>query len=417
MRCCDAIYVERCMVREKIVVEGSPMIMISMRVFFMLFAVCVSLFTVQKCGAAQRFSGSIFLQDHSRPGFVVINPNRVTDEVKIDLSQAIPRGYRIGSSVLTESGIYFLVELDYNCCLAESKAEIEKVRPHLFHLTEEGVAEIPIDWPDQELELYPWDLYEFDDKFYITFVGNEIPLVPKDRWPSARIYMIPKSGGKARELYTKCRLKNFGEPSQRDSQPIEYGDGVICVRSEDLAVVFVHDEEEERLFSLPVGTAYLLKGWYEEGKSLLLWSESPNVSVVVDLQGNVLQEWHHGYGSTCCWNIYGNMEGGILFRRSSTSTLQEDDRRPKFGNHDAFCTERIKQNKFGIYDIRTGDVIPLNGHKGDEPYSGCWSKISYRKVQFERLAVAAWESKELSLPLTECAISATGFAGSFDDDS
>ena len=237
----------------------------------MLFAVCMSLFTVQKCDAAQRFSGSIFLQDHSRPGFVVINPNRVTDEVKIDLSQAIPRGYRIGSSVLTESGIYFLVELDYNCCLAESKAEIEKVRPHLFHLTEEGVAEIPIDWPDQELELYPWDLYEFDDKFYITFVGNEIPLVPKDRWPSDRIYMIPKSGGKARELYTKCRLKNFGEPSQRDSQPIEYGDGVICVRSEDLAVVFVHDEEEERLFSLPVGTAYLLKGWYEEGKSLLLW--------------------------------------------------------------------------------------------------------------------------------------------------
>ena len=83
---------ERRMVREKIIVEGSPMIMISMRVFFMLFAVCMSLFTVQKCDAAQRFSGSIFLQDDSRPSFVVINPNRVTDEVKIDLSQAIPRG-------------------------------------------------------------------------------------------------------------------------------------------------------------------------------------------------------------------------------------------------------------------------------------------------------------------------------------
>lgn len=408
---------ERRMVREEIVAEGSPMIMISMRVFFMLFAVCMSLFTVQKCGAAQRFSGSIFLQDHSRPSFVVINPNRVTDEVKIDLSQAIPRGYRTGSSVLTESGIYFLVELDYNCCLAESKAEIEKVRPHLFHLTEEGAAEIPIDWPDQELELYPWDLYEFDDKFYITFVGNEIPLVPKDQWPSDRIYMIPKTGGEARALYTKCRLKNFGEPSQRDSQPVEYGDGVICVRSEDLAVVFVHDEGEERLFSLPVGTAYLLKGWYEEGKSLLLWSESPNVSVVVDLQGNVLQEWYHGYGSTCCWNIYGNTEGGILFRRSSTSTLKEDDRWSKFENRDVLCTARIKQDQFGIYDIRTGDVIPLNHHKGDELYSGCWSKISYRKIQFERLAVEARKSEKLPLPLTECAISAAGFAMPFNDAS
>jgi len=380
-----------------------------MRVFFMLFAVCMSLFTVQKCGAAQRFSGSIFLQDDSRPSFVVINPNRVTDEVKIDLSQAIPRGYRIGSSVLTESGIYFLVELDYNCCLAESKAEIEKVRPHLFHLTEEGVAEIPIDWPDQELELYPWDLYEFDDKFYITFVGNEIPLVPKDRWPSDRIYMIPKSGGKARELYTKCRLKNFGEPSQRDSQPIEYGDGVICVRSEDLAVVFVHDEEEERLFSLPVGTAYLLKGWYEEGKSLLLWSESPNVSVVVDLQGNVLQEWHHGYGSTCCWNIYGNMEGGILFRRSSTAISSDDNHWPKFGNHDFFRTERVEVNQLGIYNMRTGEIIPLNQYRCCYFHPMCWSKTNYNKARFEQFAAVAYESEELPLPLATAPGTLVGF--------
>ena len=47
---------ERRMVREEIVAEGSPMIMISMRIFFILFAVCMSLFTVQKCDAAQRFS-------------------------------------------------------------------------------------------------------------------------------------------------------------------------------------------------------------------------------------------------------------------------------------------------------------------------------------------------------------------------
>ena len=397
------------MVREEIVAEGSPMIMISMRIFFMLFAVCMSLFTVQKCGAAQRFSGSIFLQDDSRPSFVVINPNRVTDEVKIDLSQAIPRGYRIGSSVLTESGIYFLVELDYNCCLAESKAEIEKVRPHLFHLTEEGVAEIPIDWPDQELELYPWDLYEFDDKFYITFVGNEIPLVPKDRWPSDRIYMIPKSGGKARELYTKCRLKNFGEPSQRDSQPIEYGDGVICVRSEDLAVVFVHDEEEERLFSLPVGTAYLLKGWYEEGKSLLLWSESPNVSLVVDLQGNVLQEWYRGYGSTLCWDIYGNTEGGILFRRSSTAISSDDNHWPKFGNHDFFRTERVEVNQLGIYNMRTGEIIPLNQYRCCYFHPMCWSKTNYNKARFEQFAAVAYESEELPLPLATAPGTLVGF--------
>ena len=191
---------ERRMVREEIVAEGSPMIMISMRVFFMLFAVCMSLFTVQKCGAAQRFSGSIFLQDDSRPSFVVINPNRVTAEVKIDLSQAIPRGYRIGSSVLTESGIYFLVELDTLCQIVGTELESERVRPHLFHLTEEGIAEIPIDWPDQELELYPGDIYESEDNVFVTFVGREIPLVPKDRWPSDRIYVIPKTGGQAREL-------------------------------------------------------------------------------------------------------------------------------------------------------------------------------------------------------------------------
>lgn len=408
MRCCDAIYVERCMVREKIVVEGSPMIMISMRVFFMLFAVCMSLFTVQKCGAAQRFSGSIFLQDDSRPSFVVINPNRVTDEVKIDLSQAIPRGYRIGSSVLTESGIYFLVELDTLCQIVGTELESERVRPHLFHLTEEGIAEIPIDWPDQELELYPGDIYESEDNVFVTFVGREIPLVPKDRWPSDRIYVIPKTGGQARELM-KCRVRHLGSSFQYDSQPIEYGDGLICVRGEGGAVVFVHDEEEKKLFSLSVGTEYLLKGWYEEGKSLLLWSESPNVSLVVDLQGNVLQEWYRGYGSTLCWDIYGNTEGGILFRRSSTAISSDDNHWPKFGNHVFFRTERVEVNQLGIYNMRTGEIIPLNQYRCCYFHPMCWSKTNYNKARFEQFAAVAYESEELPLPLATAPGTLVGF--------
>lgn len=69
---------------------------------------------------------------------------------------------------------------------------------------------------------------------------------------------------------------------------MQHKDGLICIRWDDFAVVFVNNEEEQFLFRLPVLGARLLKGWYEEGKSILIWGENPNQGLVVNLQGEVV---------------------------------------------------------------------------------------------------------------------------------
>jgi protein A15 len=91
------------------------------------------------------------------------------------------------------------------------------------------------------------------------------------------VYSIPKKGGAAKKIYDNLRWWPLGDTDRQwNGNPMQYKDGLICIRWDDFAVVFVNDEEEQFLFRLPVLGARLLKGWYEEGKSILIWGENPN---------------------------------------------------------------------------------------------------------------------------------------------
>ena len=77
----------------------------------------------------------------------------------------------------------------------------------------------------------------------------------------------------------------------------------------------------------------------------------------MNLEGQVLFSLYRSWFiSTSCWNVYGNGDNGILFREGS---LVGYDYFPGFYGMDIFRKERVRLFDTGIYDIRTGNMIPL----------------------------------------------------------
>ena len=224
-----------------------------------------------------KFSGSIIgshWNSELPPHFIIKDPNHLENEMIFDVSALIPEGYAMYSCSLTEEGLYFY--------LGPKNTDDLSQLPRIMCLTEDNLQEIPVVWPDSVSGLLAGQLYVYRDKFYLTFSSGDYRLPDK-------VYSIPIDGGLAKEVYGNLRLRPLGEiERQRDGSPIQYKDGLICIRYNDFAVVFVNDEGEHFLFPLPVLGARLLKGWYEEDKSLLIWGEAPNQALVVNLQGQVL---------------------------------------------------------------------------------------------------------------------------------
>lgn len=317
-----------------------------------------------------KFSGSIIGQymggDNLR--FIIKNPNNLKESIDIELPMFQQKEDHVSSPVLTQEGLYFIASKWYT-----------EQEPRIMFLTQEGVKEVSITWPSTILQLYVHRLYVYDDKFYLTFRSKNYNTPDK-------IYSVPKNGGIAKEVYSNLNLHGFGDPTaQMDGIPVQYKDGIICIRWGTSTVIFVNDEREDVLFPLPIGTATLLKGWYEEDKSLMLWSDEPNYSVVVDLHGDVLEIYSAWLLSTNCWDIYGNADNGILLE--STSTKDYPYYFPGIDKTFFFRKENINHFDSGIYDTRTGNMIPF--YWKNQIFPRGWSKVDYDKVFFEKLAKAA----------------------------
>jgi protein A15 len=322
-----------------------------------------------------KFSGSIIGSHwHSElpPHFIIKDPNHFENETIFDLSAAVPENCNMSFSALTEEGVYFY--------LFPKKDTTPPRLPRIMCLTEDNLQEIPVVWPDSVSGLLAGQLYVYRDKFYLTFSSGDYRLPDK-------VYSIPIDGGLAKEVYGNLRLRPLGEiERQRDGRPIQYKDGLICIRYDDFAMVFVNDKGEQFLFSLPVQGAKLLKGWYEEDKSLLIWGENPNQALVVNLQGQVLFSLYRSWFlSTSCWNVYGNADNGILFREGS---LVGYDYFPGFYGMDIFRKERVRLFDAGIYDTHTGNMIPLYWKQRKIKPVG-WSKVDYDEGFFKRLMESA----------------------------
>lgn len=319
-----------------------------------------------------RFSGSIigwYVNVELTPCFVIKDPNHLEHETILDISAVVPENYNIYVSAFTEEGLYFYLW---------QKDDSLPRTPRIMRLTEDDLLEIPVVWPDSVSHLRSGKLYVYPDKFYLTFSpGYGLP---------HKVYSIPKEGGEPKEIYDDLSMRSFGDDiSQKDGAPLQYKDGLICIRQDDSVLVFVNDEGEEPLFPLPVGTANLLKGWYEEGKSILLWSRDPNYAVVVNLQGEVLFELYRSWFlSSSCWDVHGNANNGILFTEAS---LVDYAYFPGFYALDFFRKERVRHFDSGIYDIRTGNMIPLYWKNQINPVG--WSKVDYDPDFFERLLASA----------------------------
>ena len=323
-----------------------------------------------------RFSGSIIGCDRNTnmiPRFVIKDPNRLESETIFGISDVVPEDYWLSFAALTEEGLYFQL------IAKEKKEDSSSLVPPIMCLTEEDLRQVPVIWPDTMDDLLPANLYVYPDKFYLIFGSMDYSCPHK-------VYSIPKEGGEAKEIYDDLSLRSFGDDiSQKDGAPLQYKDGLICIRQDDSVLVFVNDEGEEPLFPLPIGTANLLKGWYEEGKSILLWSSDPNYAVVVNLQGEVLFELYRSWFlSSSCWDVHGNADNGILFTEAS---LVDYAYFPGFYALDFFRKERVRHFDSGIYDIRTGNMIPLYWKNQIDPVG--WSKVNYDPAFFERLLASA----------------------------
>lgn len=199
-----------------------------------------------------KFSGSIIGQymggDNLR--FIIKNPNNLKESIDIELPMFQQKEDHVSSPVLTQEGLYFIASKWYT-----------EQEPRIMFLTQEGVKEVSITWPSTILQLYVHRLYVYDDKFYLTFRSKNYNTPDK-------IYSVPKNGGIAKEVYSNLNLHGFGDPTaQMDGIPVQYKDGIICIRWGTSTVIFVNDEREDVLFPLPIGTATLLKGWYEIGRA------------------------------------------------------------------------------------------------------------------------------------------------------
>ena len=321
-----------------------------------------------------KFSGSIIgvYQNIERPTcFVIKDPNHFENETILDFSPIVQENYNIYFSTLSEEGLYFfLCPKEYNTL---------PLLPRIMHLTEDDLQEVPLVWPDSVSDLIAGRLYVYPDKLYLTFSSSDYRLPGK-------VYSIPKKGGLAKEVYGNLRDRPLGEiERQRDGAPIQYKDGLICIRYDDFSVVFVNNEGEQVLFHLPVLGANLLKGWYEEDKSILIWGENPNQGLVVNLQGEVLSwVYFSPFLSTRCWDVYGTADNGILF---SEGSLVGYEYISGFYAMDIFRKKEVQLFDTGIYDTRTGNMIPLYWKRWVDPI--CWSKVDYDEAFFQRLMSSA----------------------------
>ena len=321
--------------------------------------------------------GGLYWPQDLPPCFVAKDPNHLENETAIGFSETLPREYRMRASALTDEGLYFVLTV------WKPSKDLPLPAIRIMCLTEDGLQEIPIIWQNEMSNLSFERLYVYTDKFYLAFrsgFNSEIHRIPD------KVYSIPKEGGLAKELPVDLNLWGFGDSTgQRAGTPIQYKDGLICIRWGDPVVVFINDEGEKPLFHLPIGTAKLLKGWYEEDKNLLLWSSDPDYAIVVNLQGDVLFELYRSWFiSSTCWDVYGNAANGILF---SESSVVGHTYFPGFYAMDFLRKERVWHFDTGIYDTRTGNMIPLYWKGWIDPV--CWSKVDYDEDFFEKLAAAA----------------------------
>ena len=326
-----------------------------------------------------KFSGSIIgnhWNSELPPHFIIKDPNHLENEMIFDVSALIPEGYAMYSSTLTEEGLYFY--------LGPKDTHDLSQLPRIRCLTEDDLQEIPVVWPETISDHRPGKLFVYPDKFYLTFSSAKYERYerPDD------VYSIPKKGGAAKKVYDNLRWLPLGDAARQwNGDPMQHKDGLICIRWDDLAVVFVNDEEEQFLFRLPVLGANLLKGWYEEGKSILIWGENPNQGLVVNLRGEIVTwVYFSPFLSTICWDVHGNADNGILF---SEGSLVGYDYFPGIYAADLLRKERVDLFDAGIYDTRTGNMIPLHWGWKSGIHPRGWAKVDYDEDFFKRLMESA----------------------------
>ncbi len=343
-------------------------------VIFLLLAVFF-IFWIIKAGFQYytdqtRYSGTIIGQylKTVHPSFILQNPNNPKEKVDIVLTMFFQEEDRVISPVLVSEGLYFILTKWY-----------EEEPPRIMFLNENSLKEINIKWPENISDFYVKKIYVYDQKIYLA-------LLAKNYGIPDRIYVVSKTGGIAREVCDNVDLHSHGDSSaQMDGVPIQYRDGLICYSWDDPSIEFVNEEREEKLFSLPVGTAMLMKGWYEEGKSLLLWSENPNYGIVVDLKGEVLFEIYRSlFWGTSSWDVYGNVDNAILLKSMS---IRDYDYVPGIDKLYFLRRENIKHFDSGIYDVSTGNMIPLHWKNIISPKG--WAKVDYDKEYFDSLSNSA----------------------------
>ena len=125
---------------------------------------------------------------------------------------------------------------------------------------------------------------------------------------------------------------------------------------------------------------------------LVFGEEAFRLAHNMNLEGQVLFSLYRSWFlSTSCWNVYGNGDNGILFREGS---LVGYDYFPGFYGMDIFRKERVRLFDTGIYDIRTGNMIPLYWKRWIDPI--CWSKVDYDEDFFKRLITSAERNRAVS---------------------
>ena len=119
----------------------------------------------------------------------------------------------------------------------------------------------------------------------------------------------------------------------------------------------------------------------------MIWGENPNQGLVVNLRGEIVTwVYFSPFLSTICWDVHGNADNGILF---SEGSLLGYAIFPGIYAMDLLRKERVDLFDAGIYDTRTGNMIPLHWGWKSGIHPRGWAKVDYDEDFFKRLMESA----------------------------
>lgn len=284
------------------------------------------------------YSGTLLVTKKGVRGvYGVINPNKMTDYIFLDLSGAMQKIdiEKISIPIIENEAIY---TVGYSS---------HEMYPYCLIKIEDGVIKkVPIPDPIQHEAI---NKISNISQFFV--VGIE-----------KNLYFINKKDLNITNVYSRF---NF------NSKILPYKEGVIVLDQETNAVVYCDKHHSEKLFNLPLGDT--LDNWYSD--DILLVDKFEGGSVLMNLKGEIMQQFDNSFFHILSYEP----------EKQATLSIMEPHKYGVFNFNfqfmDVLRTDRPQFHRPYIYDIGSQNIINLPDWAG----YGIWINQNFDKDKFAKI--------------------------------